>query len=217
MSASKTARIAIAVVLAAMTLVVASPAAAEPTVLCKANEEHCSSESTWPLYYQNFKGAIGEAPSEAAELVMPGLVTVSCSTGKLASTLEETEGPLVGEVAKWNFFNCVPSGCALAVPKELETGYSAEVTATGGGNGILKVGLTPVLIATCSKFTCTYGASTMQFVVEGGPGEGEYGHISSEALMSKVLLESSFSCPSTATYASLYQIVEPGFSTFVTH
>jgi len=217
MRASKLTCLAVVAILAAMALVSVSSAAAERTVLCKANEEHCSAENIWELLPENFKGAIGEALGKAAELVMPGLPTVSCNTGKLASTLEETEGPLIGEVAKWNFINCGPSGCALAVPKELETGYSAEVTASGGGNGILEVGSTPTVIATCSKFTCTYNASSMQFVVEGGPGEGEYGYISSEAPMSKVPLKSSFICPSTATYVSLYQIVEPGSSTFVTH
>jgi hypothetical protein len=39
-------------------------------------------------------------------------------------------------------FNCTPaaSKCTLLPPKEVETGYGAEVTATGSGNGSLVIG-----------------------------------------------------------------------------
>lgn len=197
-------------------------AAAETTKLCKANEEKCSKENTWALGFENFKGAIGSSP-EGAKLVMPGLLTVECPTGKLASTLKETAGPLSGEVSKWNMSGCAPSGCTLTPPKEEETGYSAEVEATGGGEGILTVGLGPKLIAKCAgvgvpKVTCTYTAATMKFNVKGGPGEeGKNPQISSAAPMTRVTGESSLPCPATASFVSLYGVVEPGTSMFVTH
>jgi hypothetical protein len=56
-------------------------------------------------------------------------------------------------VSKWNTFNCTPaaSKCTLLPPKEIETGYTAEVTATGGGNGSLVISGKggPELIAQC--------------------------------------------------------------------
>jgi hypothetical protein len=197
-----------------------APAAAENTKLCKQNEALCSAENTWPLTFATLNGATLKTP-EGAKLVMPEFTTVNCPTGKLASTLEETKGPLLGEVWRWNTFNCTPSGCTLMPPIEQETGYSAEVTATGGGNGILTVGLAPTVIASCTTFpkaTCTYTATKMEFTVKGGPGgEGKNPQLSSEAPMKRVAEKSSLACPPTATYVSLYAIVEPGPPMFVTH
>jgi hypothetical protein len=197
-----------------------APAAAESTKLCKQNEALCSAENTWPLTFATLNGATLKAP-EGAKLVMPEFTTVDCPSGKFASTLEETKGPLLGEVWRWNTANCSPSGCTLLPPKEQETGYSEEVTATGGGDGVLVVGSAPTLIANCTavpKATCTYVAATMKFTIKGGPGgEGKNPQISSEAPMKKVAEKSSISCPPTATYVSLYAIVEPGPPLYVTH
>jgi hypothetical protein len=222
MKSLKSAGLAVGLVLVATAFLAVGSASAETVKLCQVNEEKCSKANTWALSFENFKGAL-IAPPEAAKLMMPGLFTVSCSSGKLASTLKETAGPLTGEVSKWNTSSCTPAGygCTLLPPKELETGYSAEVEATGGGNGILTVGLGPTLIANCPgvKITCTYTATTMKFPVKGGTGgeAGKYAQISSEAPMTRVAAKSSAFCPVTATYVSLYQVVEPGISTFVTH
>jgi hypothetical protein len=219
----KSTGLVLGLVLVATAFLAVGSASAETTKLCKVNEEKCSKANTWGLSFENFKGAIGASP-EGAKLVMPGLVTVSCPTGKLASTLKETTKALVGEVSKWNTFNCTPAGtaCTLLPPKEIETGYSAEVEATGGGNGVLYVGLGPTLIVNCTgslKITCTYTTPTMKFTIKGGPGggAGKNPQISSEAPMTRVATKSHPLCPTTATYVSLYQIVEPGFSTFVTN
>lgn len=222
MKSFKSAGLALGLILVAMAFLAAGSASAETTKLCKVNEEHCSKANTWGLSFENFKGAIGSSP-EGAKLVMPGLFTIACPTGKLASTLKETTGVLVGEVSKWNTFGCTPASgvCTLLPPKEVETGYTAEVEAIGGGNGVLTVGGGPTLIVNCTgtlKITCTYTATTMKFNVKGGTGaKGAVPQISSEAPMSKVVAKSNAGCPSTATYVSLYQIVEPGLSTFVTH
>jgi|GEM_PF-3648870 len=198
-------------------------ASAEPTKLCKVNEEKCSKANTYALSFENFKGATITG-TESSKLVMPGLFTVSCPTGKVAATLKETSGALVGEVAKWNSFSCAPAGnsCTLLPPKEIETGYSAEVTATSGGNGSFVIGGTPTLIANCTgsvKVTCTYNTTTMKFTVTGGPGggEGKYPLLSTETVMARVTALSSPSCPFNATYSLLYRMVEPGSSLFITH
>jgi len=199
-------------------------ASAETTKLCKVNEEHCSKANTWSLFFENFKGATVSA-ADSSKLVMPGLFTVSCPTGKVAATLKETTGALTGEVAKWNSFSCAPSAskCTLLPPKEIETGYSATVTATGGGNGSFVIGGEPILIAKCSGTspvtTCTYSTAAMKFTVTGGPGGGESKNprLFTETLMAKLPLASSPFCPSNATYVLSYQLVEPGSAVFVTN
>jgi uncharacterized protein YqeY len=106
------------------------------------------------------------------KLVMPGLASISCPTGKLALTVSETAGPMTGEVFKWNGGRCGPAEeCTLMAPTEFETGFSASVEATGKGNGVLTIGLNPTLIAKCTTFTCTY---TVTAIDPGrGPGHGE--------------------------------------------
>ena len=195
--------------------------ASATTKLCKANEAKCSKANTWSLGAESLTGAIGPA-SEEAKLVMPGLLTVSCTSGKLGTSLKETAGALVGEVVKWNQSSCTPTvdSCILRLPKESEAGYSAEVEATGEGNGILFVGLNPSLTVICQgalKILCNYTTPTMKFAIKGGSGgAGKNPQISSEAPMTRAG-KNSESCPSTATYVSLYQVTVPGSPMFVTN
>jgi hypothetical protein len=222
----KSTGLVLGLVLVATAFLAVASASAETTKLCRVNEEKCSKANTYALSFENFKGAAIAAPEEA-KLVMPGLVTVSCPTGKLASTLKETTGALLGEVSKWNTFNCTPtaSKCTLLPPKEIETGYTAEVTATGGGNGSLVISGKggPELIAQCPAgspvTTCIYTAPTIKFTVKGGPGggAGKNPQLSTETSMTKVPFGSSAFCPNTATYVLLYQMVEPGSALFITH
>ncbi len=220
----KSTGLALGLVLVATAFLAAGSASAETTKLCKVNEEKCSKANTWALSFENFKGATVSA-ADSSKLVMPGLFTVSCPTGKLASTLKETTGALTGTVDKWNTFSCTPtaSKCTLLPPKEVETGYSATVTATGGGDGSFVIGGEPILTAKCSASspvtTCSYTTAAMKFTVKGGPGGGESKNprISTETLMSKLPLVSSPFCPNNATYVLSYQLVEPGFAMFVTH
>lgn len=218
----KSTGLVLSLVLVATAFLAVGSASAETTKLCKVNEEKCSKANTWALSFENFKGATITG-TESSKLVMPGLFTVSCPTGKLAATLKETTGALVGDVAKWNSFSCTPAGngCTLLPPKEVETGYSAEVTATGGGNGSLVIGGTPTLIAKCTgsvSVTCTYNTTAMKFTVKGGSGvEGKYPQLSTETVMARVAASSSPACPANATYSLLYRMVEPGSSLFITH
>jgi len=196
-------------------------ASAVTTKLCRANEAKCSKANTWSVGTESLVGAIGPA-SEEAKLVMPGLLTVSCTSGKLGASLKETAGALVGELVKWNQSSCIPTAdsCTLRPPKEFETGYSAEVEATGEGNGVLTVGLNPSLTVICVgalKILCNYTTPTMKFAIKGGSGGGgKNPQISSEAPMTRAG-KNSESCPSTATYVSLYQVTVPGSPMFVTN
>ncbi|HEX6781107.1 MAG TPA: hypothetical protein VF125_03655 [Solirubrobacterales bacterium] len=193
-------------------LFAAGHAAALPTKLCKANEASCSKANTWTLAPENFKGTIS-----TMKLVLPGYLTVSCNPGKFASTLAEGAGPLTGEVFKWNFFNCTPEGCGISTPATEGTGFSAEVEATGGGNGTMKVGKAPTLVLTCSApaITCVYSAASIQLSVQGG-GVG-VAAISTESQLNKDFFKSSLNCTQTAIYAAKHLIVEPGLPVYVTN
>lgn len=149
------------------------------------------------------------------KLEQVGFLTVSCNSGKLASTLSEGAGPLTGEVFKWNFFNCTPEGCTVETPKTEGTGYSAEVEAIGGGNGGMRIGNTPTLVLNCTtpKLTCTYTATSMELSVQGG-GEAS---IFTESSLKKDIFKSTFTCRETAIYEAKHSIVEPGLPLYVTH
>jgi hypothetical protein len=190
----------------------AASAAALPTKLCKANEATCSAANTYGLSPENFKGTIATMKLEQA-----GFLTVGCNPGKLASTLSEGSGPLTGEVWKWNFFNCAPEGCTVATPKTEGTGYSAEVEATTGGNGTMRIGGTPTLVLTCASpnVTCTYKVTSMELSVLGGGAEEAA--ISANAKLTKDFFKSSFACRETATYEAKHWLVEPGTPIYVTH
>ncbi len=190
----------------------AGHAAALPTKLCKANEASCSKANTWTLAPENFKGTIS-----TMKLLLPGYMSVSCTTGKFASTLAAGAGPLTGEVFKWNFSGCAPEGCGISTPATEGTGFSAEVEAIGGGNGTMKVGKAPTLVLTCSVplMTCVYSAASIQLSVQGG-GVG-VAAISTESQLAKDFFKSSASCTSTAIYTAKHSIVEPGLPLYVTN
>jgi hypothetical protein len=216
MNLLKLAGLVLGLALVATASLATGSAAAEPTKLCKANEEKCSKENTYHPGPGNVNSAILN-PGDESKLVMPGLASISCPTGKLALTVSETAGPMTGEVFKWNGARCGPAEeCTLMAPTEFETGFSASVEAIGKGNGVLTIGLNPTLIAKCTTFTCTYTVTAMKFSIQGGV-LGTANFSNSEVAMKKDAAKSSLICPSTALYTSRFTIVEPGLPLFVTH
>lgn len=190
----------------------AAPASASalPTKLCKANEATCSATNTYKLGFENFKGTIS-----TMKLEMPGFFATSCTTGKLASTLSEGAGALTGEVWKWNFSSCSsPEECGVATPATEGTGLSAEVEATSGGNGVMRIGKTPTLVLTCASGKCTYTANSIELSVTGAVKEAA---ISTKSFLAKDPFRSKVLCSETAIFEAKYLIVEPGVPLYVTH
>lgn len=212
-ASKKKSRLLLAGVVTALVLLSTAGAHALPTKLCNANEATCSKENTWQLWSENFKGTIA-----TANLKMPSYFTASCGAGKFGSTLSEGEGPLTGEVFKWNFFSCSPESCSVATPATEGTGFSAEVEATSGGNGTMRVGNSPTLVISCTspKVTCTYAAEAMELSVQGGT-TWETATISTTSELVKDFFKSSPSCTWVATFEAEYGIVEPGRPLYVTH
>jgi hypothetical protein len=205
-------RIAAPLLAVLCSLVVAAQASAVPTKLCATNEETCSAENTWGFAGENyFQGVV-----ESASLVQTGFLTVSCNAGKLGSNLAEGSGPLTGELWKWNFVGCTPEGCTLATAKTEGTGYSAELEATGGGNGTMRIGNTPTLVLTCStpSLTCRYKTASMELSVTGGNSPGAV--ITTSTKLMKDFF-SSFICSATATYEAEYWINAPGPPVYATN
>lgn len=160
-------KIAIAALLAAVAISIwVAPASAESTVLCKVNEAKCQEKN---LHSLGFVGGLGKAfPGSSMEIVLSA-GTVKCPEGKLGPfSFKKTAGALTGTMAFWWSFECTPSPCKVEV---LETGYAAELLATGGGNGALSV-VVPNLLVNCSlSLTCYYSQTPIAFTVEGGnPG-----------------------------------------------
>ncbi len=189
-------------------------ASAEPTKLCKVNEEKCAKANTYSLKTpETFKGILANS-SDFSTLVLLGLTNVKCTSGKLTLSLAETAGPLAGEVYLWNSFSCTGEGCSITASPEFETGFAAGIEATSKGNGTLTVTKNPTLVAKCSTFTCTYTASSMKFPIQGGTKSPA---ITSESVMTKVAAKSGAVCPNAAVYQSHFTIIEPGLSVFITH
>jgi hypothetical protein len=148
----------------------------------------------------------GGQAGTSVEVALPE-VTISCPIGKFFMVLSETEGPLVGEVTRWKPVNCGPEPCYL---EALETGYSAELEATGGGDGALTV-VASSFLADCFPPICLYSSTPIEFTVEGGAPA----HMATEAAMG---LESGFgACGNPATLKAGYQISSPGVPLYVSH
>lgn len=185
----------------------AAPALAKPSVLCKVNEDPCPEEDIYSLP-ANFGGGQG---GTSVEVALPE-VTISCPIGKLFMVLNETEGPLVGEVTRWKPVACEPEPCYL---EALETGYSAELEATGGGDGVLTV-VASNFLADCYPPICLYSTTPIEFTFEGGSYlESSPPHMSTETAMG---LEGGFgACGNPAPLRAGYSVFEPGPSLYVSH
>jgi len=171
------------------------------------NEDPCPEEDIYSL-----KKEIGGGQGGTSfEVALPE-VTISCPIGKFFMVLSETEGPLVGKVTRWKPVNCGPEPCYF---EALETGYSAELEATGGGDGTLTV-VASNLLARCVSPICFYSTTPIEFTVEGGSYlEGSPPHMATEAAMG---LESGFgACGNPATLRAGYNIFEPGPVLYVSH
>ncbi|HWJ43650.1 MAG TPA: hypothetical protein VNR67_09470 [Solirubrobacterales bacterium] len=159
------AAIVVGILLSAMVLLNAAPAAATHSVLCKENVGVCPEGSQWPAktYVTSATGFTGSY----AEFELPGLVTFSsCAAGKFSGTPEpQAEGPMTGTLGMFFFTSCKPEGCKV----ESWTGWAWEWSATGGGNGAIAVSK-PDLTATCTKtpfaFSCEYSAATLSAKIE---------------------------------------------------
>jgi hypothetical protein len=182
-----------------------TPASAEVTVFCKANEEKCAEKN---ILGPELTGYLGSSDlTTFMEVVLPKK-TVKCTEGKLGPiALKETAGPLVGSMQFWWSFKCSPSGCVVEV---LEEGYAAEVEATGKGNGTLAVTVPTLRVECWPTEICTYSKTPIQFTVAGGSPA----YVSSKASLSLV---SGFGSCAPATLNSKYLVVSPGTSVFVTH
>jgi hypothetical protein len=171
------------------------------------NEDPCPEEDIYSLTGE-ISGAQG---GTSVEVVLPE-VTISCPIGKFRMVLSETEGPLVGEVTRWKPVQCGPSPCFL---EALETGYSAELEATGGGDGVLTV-VASNFLADCNPPICLCSTTPIEFTVEGGSYlEGSPPHMATETAMG---LEAGFgACGNPAPLKAGYNIFEPGPSLYVSH
>jgi hypothetical protein len=206
--------------LAALALVGPASAAAKRTVLCRINASVCPKEQTYGSGAE-LTGYVGWAGT-SMKFELPKVTSISCEAGKFGTVLKEVaEAPMSGEVDRWPFFTpCTPSGCTiLTSPAEAPMGYAAELEATGGGDGVLRV-KNPFLIARCIKaplsFECKYSVATAEYQVEGGgEKEGEHAYITGAVPMT---LKSGTGCLSgTASFQAHYQVYEPGNSVYVTN
>lgn len=175
----------------------AAPALAKTSVLCFANEDPCPEEE---IYFHSEGISPGEIiGAGGVEVVLPEF-SISCAGGKFRMILSETEGPMVGEVTAWKPTKCGPGSCNF---EALETGYSAELEATGGGEGKLTV-VASTLFANCISPFCLYSSMPIEFTFEGGLPA----HMATEAAMG---LEGGFgNCGNPATLKARYVIVFPG-------
>jgi hypothetical protein len=198
-----TTRLTIALVpaLAAALLLLAGigPSLASATALCAQNEESCSAGNTYGVPAElEFKLKSG------TQSLYVGSVEIACgaSTAK-AETTEESGSLLVGKITALSFSSC-EGGCT-AEAKNLP--YKTETSATGGGNGSVKVTSggsgNPRTLLKCLGIECTFGSASMELEADGGePGL----LVAKEEPMTKEA--GSFLCGSTSTWSATYEAAE---------
>lgn len=204
--------LAVIAALLAAAFIGAGTASAVATKLCKANEETCSKENTLPGWFTGIAANFSEKPTEASIAMPPFLPTVTCKLSKFnGSEFTSAGGPLVGSLSYWYNEECAPKGCTMGTVVESPSSLAAEIEATSGGNGTIRVEK-PVLKVACtgsSNFSCTYTKTVMEFPVIGG----SHAKVSTSSTVTKV---SGAVCPNQATFKANYEIWEPP-SLFVTH
>lgn len=155
-------------VVATAALFCAAPAAATHSVFCQENVATCSESSQYPS--EVWLTTTLEEPGIYGEFEIPGLVTISCTHGKVAgSMVASAEGPLTGTLTTFWFANkCSPEGCAVNSAVSVKTPW--EAAAIGGGDGTITIS-SLVLPITCTKspsFNCEYKAGSIKAEFEGG-------------------------------------------------
>jgi hypothetical protein len=188
-------------------------AAAEPTKLCSANEEHCSKEKTLSGNWLTSFATPGTKPTTGASMAMSFLPTVTCTSSKFNSQeLKSAGGPLLGKLSYWYNLGCSgteATGCTMGTVVESPSSLPVEIVNTSGGNGTIKV-TKPLLNVECTspKFQCTFTKTTMEFTLTGGaPAK-----IDTTSILTKI----AGTCPSTATFNATYLVADPT-SVFVTN
>jgi hypothetical protein len=183
-----------------------------PVKLCKANETPCSAENTYasssPIVAgleagtrANFSLSITEE-SEATEY------TVSCETSTLEGSSGLAKWPMLGSISSLKFGRCGGT-CAI---KALKLGYTAEIEASGGGNGTLAMkagggGEPPRLRVRCiGAYKCTYESTSISTSVTGGaPAK-----LAVTVIVSKLVTgESDAKCGSQVTWEGTYVLTKP--------
>lgn len=176
-----------AVALVAIAAFGSATAAAEPSVLCSANENRCSFANT-------YTGKL-ESTAETGAVVDFGEGKKSfCSSSTL-----NTEGELKNAVLAF-------SGCSEGCTVSSSYVYATELTATSGGNGkiVLKNGGSgqPTFVANCGS-ECKYSATTMELTMAGGAAP------SASVLQSFPKVGGGLFCPSSLTLSAGYDFKAP--------
>jgi hypothetical protein len=155
--------IPLAVLLAVAITVVAAGGSASAVTLCKENKNPC------PESMRYKEG--GEGWSHAKEAILSGPVTVLCKeTWHHDKSLATSGSPLLAETRKIEFVGC--TGCKQVTAQGLS--YETEMTASGGGNGVLTMRNIVLQWNECNLgLKCTARAAKMEWTFEGGPGGSE--------------------------------------------
>lgn len=180
--------------------------------LCKKNENPCLGEETYGS--STTLAATLEASSASkfklkiSEESMETEYTVPCGSSALEGKTTASAGfPLAGEITALTFAEC---GGTCAV-KALKLNYKAEVEATGGGSGSIRMltgggGGTPRLEVRCiGAYKCTYESSSIPMSATGGaPAK-----LSVSATLNKVTGESEAKCGSQLKWEGAYKFTKP--------
>jgi hypothetical protein len=180
--------------------------------LCKKNESPCPGEETYgsstALAAALETGSAAKFKLKISEESVETEYTVPCESSVLEGKTTAAGGlPLPAEITTLTFAECGGT-CAI---KALKLNYKAEVEATGGGNGSIRMltgsgGGTPRLEVRCiGAYKCTYEASSIQTSATGGaPAK-----LSVNATLNKVAGESDAKCGSQLKWEGSYKFTKP--------
>lgn len=180
--------------------------------LCKKNESPCPGEeaygSSTALAASLETGSATKFKLKISEESVETEYTVPCESSALEGKTTASAGfPLAGEITTLTFAEC---GGTCAV-KALKLNYKAEIEATGGGNGSIRMltgggGGTPRLEVRCiGAYKCTYEASSIPTSATGGaPAK-----LSVNTTLNKVAGESDAKCGSQLKWEGSYKFTKP--------
>lgn len=183
---------------------------ASATTLCKTNVEPCPAEWDYPA------GTVitGSLVPNTSAVLHAGIANITCSESTAEIKTTETSGePLKGDLINLTFNGC---NCRVSVLKPLTangTQAPGSITATGGGNGSVKLENGVEVEVECSGVVCVYGGEATGLEVQGGnPAK----LVATPEKVKIKKLSGSFLCTNPAEWTAEYQVTSPVGPLFVT-
>jgi hypothetical protein len=191
--------LAIVAALAVMAMAGAASASAATTV-CSTNTAPC----TGTTYGSGTKIA-SQLKAGADATLTTNIGNVTCLKSTVAGSLTNSEGH--GEISSLTFTEC-SLGSTPCTVKSVNTPYTAQATATSGGNGTLTVnaksgGGNPGASVECGfLINCTFSSTDLVLDVQGGTTP-------LIKAISEPLSRSGGFCPETSNWDAEYEITTP--------